>query len=315
MNNIVFSNNLKKFRTQKNLTQEKVADILDVNAQTVSRWECGTTLPDAMILPEIAKIYCVTVDDLYRDTSSAYDNYAQRLAEIFIETRKPDDFLLAHNEFEKSKHSGEYSPEDKRIHSSILIAMINLCKKQAIDNIDNIINEFEKENNISPENRIYWRTRYQKTIYYHTLENGQYICDEQVKRLEKSPDSFMEYAVTIHAFRFCGFFNKAYEYFEEANKKYPNNWEILVNGAEVCKALKKYEEGVKYCDMANSLPQAEIFLDQLYTKAFCLEGLGEYNKALPIWKTIISSVEKDGYDTDNVEQRFLQDCIDRLNGL
>ena len=37
--NTVFSNNLKKFRTQKNMTQEEVAESLRVNAQTVSRWD------------------------------------------------------------------------------------------------------------------------------------------------------------------------------------------------------------------------------------------------------------------------------------
>ena len=162
MNNNVFCNNLKKLRAQKNLTQEKVADILGVNTQTVSRWECGTSLPDIMTLPEIARIYCVTVDDLYHDTSSAYDNYAQRLADVFMKSRKADDFLLAHNEFEKLKSSGEYSAEDRRIHSAILIAMISFCKKQALARINDVINEFEKQNNISPENKIYWRTRYQK---------------------------------------------------------------------------------------------------------------------------------------------------------
>ena len=45
MNNI-FSNNLKKFRQQKNYTQEQVAEVLGVSSHTVSRWECNTTLPD-----------------------------------------------------------------------------------------------------------------------------------------------------------------------------------------------------------------------------------------------------------------------------
>ncbi len=312
MNNNVFCNNLKKLRSQKNLTQEKVAEILGVNTQTVSRWECGTSLPDVMMLPEIARIYCVTVDDLYRDTSSAYDNYAQRLADVFMKTRKPDNFLLAHNEFEKLKASGEYSAEDRRIHSAILIAMISFCKKQALTRINDVINEFEKQNNISPENKIYWRTRCQKTVYYHALENSQYICDEQLKKLEKNPENYMEYAVTIHAFRFGGFNEKAYEYFKIANEKFPDNWEILVNGAEVCKALKKYEEGIECCDIANSLPEASNFLDQLYTKAFCLERLGEYTQALPIWKEIINSLEKDGYEPD-FEKNNMQNCIDKMN--
>lgn len=76
--NTVFSDNLKKFRQQKNLTQEQAAEILGVSPHTVSRWECNTTLPDVTMLPKIAKLYCVTIDDFFRETSVAYENYAQR---------------------------------------------------------------------------------------------------------------------------------------------------------------------------------------------------------------------------------------------
>lgn len=87
--------NLKRLRSGKNFTQEQVAEALGVSAQTVSRWECGTTLPDVILLPEIARLYCVTVDDLYRETSVAYDNYAHRLGSVFEATRQPEDFLRA----------------------------------------------------------------------------------------------------------------------------------------------------------------------------------------------------------------------------
>ena len=75
MNNI--ANNLKRLRQQKSLTQEQAANALGVSMQTVSRWECGITCPDIMLLPEIARLYCVTVDDLFREDSSAYENYRQ----------------------------------------------------------------------------------------------------------------------------------------------------------------------------------------------------------------------------------------------
>ena len=67
-----FSQNLKRLRTEKNYTQEEAAQFLGVTSQTISRWECGTTLPDVMLLPEIARLYCVTVDDLYRDHIHEY---------------------------------------------------------------------------------------------------------------------------------------------------------------------------------------------------------------------------------------------------
>ena len=43
MNTTVFSENLKRFRMHKNLTQEQAAQSLGVNSQTVSRWECGVS--------------------------------------------------------------------------------------------------------------------------------------------------------------------------------------------------------------------------------------------------------------------------------
>lgn len=36
--------NLKKFRLQRELTQEQLADVLCVSAQAVSRWENGVSL-------------------------------------------------------------------------------------------------------------------------------------------------------------------------------------------------------------------------------------------------------------------------------
>lgn len=56
--------NLKKFRLQRELTQEQLADILGVSAQAVSRWENGTTYPDITLLPTVASYFEITLDEL-----------------------------------------------------------------------------------------------------------------------------------------------------------------------------------------------------------------------------------------------------------
>ena len=56
--------NLKKFRLQRELTQEQLADVLGVSAQAVSRWENGTTYPDITLLPTIASYFEITLDEL-----------------------------------------------------------------------------------------------------------------------------------------------------------------------------------------------------------------------------------------------------------
>lgn len=56
--------NLRKFRLQRELTQEQLADILGVSAQAVSRWENGTTYPDITLLPTVASYFEITLDEL-----------------------------------------------------------------------------------------------------------------------------------------------------------------------------------------------------------------------------------------------------------
>ncbi len=56
--------NLKKFRLQRGLTQEQLADSLGVSAQAVSRWENGTTYPDITLLPNIAGYFDIRIDEL-----------------------------------------------------------------------------------------------------------------------------------------------------------------------------------------------------------------------------------------------------------
>ena len=90
-----FGENLRRLRHLNNFTQEYVAEKLNVSAQAISRWECSTTFPDVMILPEIARLYCVTIDDLYRENSVSYESYAHRLLSIYETTRSRDNFIAA----------------------------------------------------------------------------------------------------------------------------------------------------------------------------------------------------------------------------
>lgn len=66
--NETISKNLRKLRGEKHMTQEQVAEKLGVSAQSVSRWETGATFPDILLLPDLAKLYGVLVDDLFKES-------------------------------------------------------------------------------------------------------------------------------------------------------------------------------------------------------------------------------------------------------
>ena len=55
---------LKELRKEKDLTQEQLAEVLNVSGRTVSRWETGNNMPDISILVEIAEFYDVSIPEI-----------------------------------------------------------------------------------------------------------------------------------------------------------------------------------------------------------------------------------------------------------
>ena len=60
----MFSDNLILLRKAKNMTQEELAEKLNVTRQTLSKWETGDSLPDIEKSRMIADIFDVSLDEL-----------------------------------------------------------------------------------------------------------------------------------------------------------------------------------------------------------------------------------------------------------
>ena len=55
---------LRELRTEKGLTQEQLAEKLNVSGRTVSRWENGNNMPDLSIIVELADFYDIDIREL-----------------------------------------------------------------------------------------------------------------------------------------------------------------------------------------------------------------------------------------------------------
>ena len=86
---------LKELRKAKGLTQEQLAEVLNVSNRTVSRWETGSNMPDISMLVEIAEFYDVSIPEIIygerksenmdketRETVVAMAEYGQNTAKI-----------------------------------------------------------------------------------------------------------------------------------------------------------------------------------------------------------------------------------------
>ena len=58
-------NKIKQLRYESKLTQEQLASKVGVSPQSVSKWETGITLPDISMLPTLAEVFGVTIDEIF----------------------------------------------------------------------------------------------------------------------------------------------------------------------------------------------------------------------------------------------------------
>ena len=191
-----FCKNLKRLRLAKHLTQEQAAAALGVSAQSISRWECGTTLPDVTMLPAIARLYCVTIDDLYRETSVAYENYASRLCSAFEASKDPEDFIRADMEYRKLLKSGDYTAEDLRSYGILHQYMMEVSMEKAEELFDRVLKAGPSED---PD--IYWRVRRQKGYFLSQVGRNQESIDASLPLVEAGIGELQEWICLIQAYQ------------------------------------------------------------------------------------------------------------------
>ena len=70
----MFCDNLISLRKLNGLSQEELAEQLNVSRQTLSKYETGESLPDIDRCKQLAEIFGVTLDDLVNYDSAAADS-------------------------------------------------------------------------------------------------------------------------------------------------------------------------------------------------------------------------------------------------
>lgn len=76
-----FGNIIKKLRSDRNMTQEQLAEVLSISAQAVSRWETNIALPDISLLPILANFFDVTTDFLLEVDASSREKEIESMSE------------------------------------------------------------------------------------------------------------------------------------------------------------------------------------------------------------------------------------------
>ena len=152
-------------RIKNSLTQLNVADKLGVTPQAVSKWERYESMPDITLLPELAKIYGVTVEDIISAGEAGQDNDisdVMRTLNVFMDEKV---FGKVLREFRNTK-----SIRELRMPLEILMAM-NMRQK---DILLDLILDMDGYTLVIDDMMPYLNMAQRAKLIMRTAENGDF---------------------------------------------------------------------------------------------------------------------------------------------
>ena len=109
--NMNLSEKLKSLRAEKGVSQEKLANYLNISFQAVSKWETGSAMPDIMLLPAISRFYGITVDELLQaetlDEHALFEEYNARSYDLFRCGDREENLKIWQEAYQKMPNSAE----------------------------------------------------------------------------------------------------------------------------------------------------------------------------------------------------------------
>lgn len=197
--NFNLSEKLKSLRKDKNCSQEKLAKFLNVSFQAVSKWENQNACPDISLLPDIARFFGITVDELLQveliDEKKLFEEYSEKTYDLFRTGHVSDTIPIwkeAYQRMPNNVHVKEmlmsaYFDTDKKMYQSEIIELGTeiyhsdagmYYKGQAINELATTYAE-----NGNEKMADYWASRSyqlmhsQEFIYMNILSDGKELLD------------------------------------------------------------------------------------------------------------------------------------------
>jgi len=82
MDRYITGNTIKKLREKNKLTQNELAEKLSVSNKAVSKWETGKGYPDIVLIEDIAKVFNVSITELFSGDTIENTNICSNMEKI-----------------------------------------------------------------------------------------------------------------------------------------------------------------------------------------------------------------------------------------
>ena len=189
MVNEILGSNIRKSRLAFNWTQEKLADILCVSHQVISKWENGIAAPDIATLCSLTRIFNVSLDDLCGISPEQIDDFIEEIENIIQKENITYQSLRAKwSEIEKQLI--HYPTNDKLLFVTLkfLRTMHDTIESEVQKEMVNaeILKVSERLLDFSRNDSYRSYANYNLAVYYSEQVNLRRNNEQDIKNAEKS---------------------------------------------------------------------------------------------------------------------------------
>lgn len=326
-------NNIKQLRIKSGLTQEQLASRIGVSAQSISKWETGSTMPDITLLPIISSEFGVTIDELFnitiemklkrleqkldiedvlsREDFYEYENYLKNLLNEYNDKKQILSLLahLYHHRIESdSKLVSKYAREAIRLSPEKKDCQWLLSKAEGakiwdwnIANHHNTIN-FYKEliNDDNTKSTLPYLFLLDNLIDDKRVEEAKIYLEEYSKLPSCKEVLIVVYKAYIAMAEYD--INKANNIMDNAFIIYKDNPVFLFEYAQFQARNCNYDKAIDLYELGWNLEENNKprFIDALEAIAVIYEIKNEYTKSILTYHRIIDCLKNEwGYNDDD----------------
>ena len=288
---------IKQLRFKASLTQEQLAESVGVSAQAVSKWENSVAMPDIALLPKLAEIFGVSIDDLFDLTVEQRLNRIENRMDR--EDELPQDIFREYEDFLKTQLGDETY---KKRATSLLACLYWHRMNAAAEKAGRYAREAVEEN---PGIRL---------PYYYLLDNliADRRADEAdacLERLSKLPDTRPVINEVYRAHIALARFDEksADAIMERLVREHADDFACLFEAAQYYARKCDYDRAVALYERSfEAEPRRPRFTDELTAIADIWEIRGEYKKAAETYERVIALLENEWGMTEEVALKDAQ---------
>ncbi len=246
-------NQIKALRLRRGVTQEAMAQHFGITPQAVSKWECGTSVPDIGLLPELSAYFGVSIDELFALSDEVRIERIQRMlwnqrflnpadakheSEFLLEKarREPDNgdphCMLAQLELHQAKEhrirAEEYALEIlKRTNGGFgclyLAPAMGGKRSEPRHNTHNaLISILEEWVQIAPREQELYEYLITQLLDDHRVTKAKHYCDQMARNCSGWPVTVQQIRVMLAKYEIAN----ARRMWQQLLAENPENWEI-----------------------------------------------------------------------------------------